>query len=227
MAADSSCHSIFSTTKDHMNLIKYNLQIGVKPMKKYVLTLLVLGIWALQVSAQTIWHIAPGRSSFNFEVKHLLFFKVEGKFKKFEGKVVTQDGDFANASFDGKIQVSSIYTGNQDRDNHLLSEDFFCADKFPEIIFKCKSSVKTGENTYKIIGDLTMRGITKPINLTAKYEGQKKLSNGKTRVDLTFTGSLNRFDYELKWNEIIESGKAIVGKMVEIRLNVVLFKGNE
>ena len=196
-------------------------------MKNAVLTLLVLGIGTLQDSAETIWHIAQGRSSVNFIASHLIFLRVEGRFKKFEGKVVIRDKDFANAKIDVKIQVSSIYTGNRDRDTNLLGEDFFYAKKFPEIIFKGKSLVKTNENTYKIIGELTMRGITRPIILTAKYESQKKLSNGKRRVDLTATGLLNRFDYGLKWNEIMEGGKAVVGKIIEITLNVVLLEGNE
>ncbi|MFQ5447863.1 MAG: YceI family protein, partial [Saprospiraceae bacterium] len=76
-------------------------------------------------------------------------------------------------------------------------------------------------------GDLTMRGVTKPIVLKAKYKSQQKLPNGKTRVDLSVTGSLNRLDYGLKWNEIIESGKAIVGDEVDIKMNIALLKDNE
>lgn len=196
-------------------------------MKKYVLTLLVFGACIIQVYAQTTWHVAPGRSSVHFEIDHLLFFKVEGRFKKFEGTVVTQGEDFATAKIDAKIQANSIYTGNQDRDKDLIGEDFFYTSKFPEILFKSKSSVKTSENTYDFKGDLTMRGVTKPIVLKAKYKSQQKLPNGKTRVDLSVTGSLNRLDYGLKWNEIIESGKAIVGDEVDIKMNIALLKDNE
>ena len=196
-------------------------------MRKCILFLLALVIWIPQASAQTAWQVAPGRSSINFKVKHLVLFHVKGKFRKFEGKVVTPDENFANAHIEATIRVNSIYTGNRDRDRHLLGEDFFCADEFPEIIFKSKSTVKTGENTYKITGDLTIRGITKPIELKAKYGGQKKLSSGQARVDFKATGSLNRFDYGLRWNEVMETGKAVVGKTVEITLKIALLKENE
>jgi len=152
---------------------------------------------------------------------------VEGRFKKFEGTVVTQGEDFATAKIDGKIQANSVYTGNQDRDKDLAGEDFFYTSKFPEILFKSKSSVKTGDNTYDFIGDLTIRGVTKPIVLKAKYKSQQKLSNGMTRVNLFVTGSLNRLEYGLKWNDIIESGKAIVGDEVDIKMNIALLKDNE
>ena len=196
-------------------------------MKKYFLTLIVLSACIFQVSAQTTWHLAPGRSSVHFEIDHLLFFKVEGRFKKFEGTVVTQGEDFATAEIEGKIQANSVYTGNQDRDKDLAGEDFFYTSKFPEILFKSKSVVKTGDNTYDFNGDLSIRGVTKPIVLKAKYKSKEKLSNGKTRVNLSVTGSLNRYDYGLKWNEIIESGKAIVGDEVDIKMNIALLKDNE
>ncbi len=193
-------------------------------MKYLILSLFALGACFFEVSAQTVWRVAPERSSVNFEIDHLLFFKVEGRFKKFEGTVITQGDDFANAKIEGKIQANSVYTGNEDRDKDLLGEDFFYTSKYPEFIFKSKSAEKTGENSYKFTGDLTIRGITKPIVLNATLESKKKLPNGKTRVYLSVTGTLNRLDYGLKWNDIIESGKAIVGDEVTIKMKIALMK---
>jgi polyisoprenoid-binding protein YceI len=196
-------------------------------MRKCILVLLILGIWTLQAPAQTIWQIAPGRSSVKFKIKHLFLFHVEGKFRKFEGKVVTPDEGFANAQIEATIQAKSIYTGIRDRDRDLLGEDFFYVSEFQKILFKSKSTVKTGENNYKIIGDLTIRGITKPIELMAEFIGQKELSSGESRVDFNATGSLNRLDYGLRWNVLMETGKAIVGETVEIMLSIALLKRNE
>ena len=176
-------------------------------------------------SEQTTWRMAPGRSFIKFKVKHLLLLNVEGKFRKFDGKVVTQNRDFSIVQIEGSIPVNSIYTGNQDRDRHLLEEDFFYVDQFPEISFKSKSIHKTDEQTYKIEGDLTIRGITKPIQLEGKYSGMKVISSGKILAEFTAYGSLNRSDYGLRWNTITEAG-ALVGETVEIILNATLIKEN-
>ena len=177
-----------------------------------------------KTSEQTTWRMAPGRSSIEFKVKHLLFLNVEGKFRKFEGKVVTENRDFSIVQIECFIPVNSIYTGNQDRDKHLLEEDFFYLDRFPEISFKSKSILKTGENTYKIEGDLTIRGITIPIQLKGKYGGQKVISSGKTLAEFTAYGSLNRNEFGLTWNTVTEAGGALVGETVEIIINATLIK---
>ena len=192
-------------------------------MRSFLLALLAFVISTFQARAETTWRVAPGRSSINFKVSHFIFFDVEGRFRRFEGKVQTSRGDFADARIEAKIQAGSIYTGNLDRDKDLVGEEFFDASKFPKIAFKSNTVSKApGENTYRINGDLTIKGITKPIVLTAKFEGRKILSDGSTRVDFTANGLLNRFDYGLKWNEFTEAGGAIVGEIVEINLKIAL-----
>lgn len=196
-------------------------------MKILALFYFVLSFWTYQASTETTWKIAPGRSSVKFKVKHLLLFNVEGKFKKFEGKVVTQDKDFTNAQIEAVIESNSIHTGNRDRDKDLQGEHFFYTSEFERITFKSKSIAKIGEDDYKIIGDLTIRDTTKTIELIAEFTGLKELANGKSRADFIATGTLNRLDYGLKWNEFLETGKAIVGETVEIILKIALLKEDE
>lgn len=172
----------------------------------------------------TTWSIAPGPSSIKFKVQHLLLLEVEGRFKRFYGKVITQNQDFSIVRIESHIPVNSIYTGNQDRDGHLQEEDFFFVDQFPEINFKSNSITKTGEQTFKIKGDLTIRGITNPIELVAEFGGQRVIANGATCADFTASGVLNRFDYGLKWNGLSEAGGVLVGENVEIILKIRLVK---
>ncbi len=194
-------------------------------MKRTILILLLWGMCTYPVYAETTWQVAPGRTSIKFKVKHLVFMEVEGKFKKFEGKVVMPNEDLTDATIEGRIQANSVYTGNHDRDDHLRGEDFFNVIQFPEIVFTSQSIVKVShEEIYRMRGNLTILGVTRPIELEAVCSGKKQLSNGKTRMDLTVTGSLNRFDYGFMWNEIMENNKSIVGDTIDITLNLALLK---
>ncbi len=167
---------------------------------------------------------SPGRSSITFKVPHLILFHVERKFKKFDGQVITQQDDFTKSHIEVSIPVNSIYTGNQDRDNNLQGGDFFAAGQFPNILFTSTSIVNIGEQTYTMYGDLTIRGVKKPVSLNVVYYGQKVLSNGKMRMNFTATGTLNRFEYGLQWNEVLESGKSLVGETVGITLKIALIR---
>ena len=189
---------------------------------KHTLTLLILAVWTPLAFGQTTWQVAPGRSTISFKVRHLILFEVEGKFKKFNGTVVTKKDEFSDARIDVTIPVSSIYTGNKDRDNNLQDEDFFYAERYPTIRFTSGACIKTGEDTYRINGKLTIRDVTCPIELTAVFKSRKDISGGRTRVDFTATGSVNRFDYGLRWNELLEVGKPLIGETVEIILKIAL-----
>ena len=195
-------------------------------MKKLILLFIFLVVTAYPAQAETVWQIAPGRSKIQFKVRHLVFLEVEGRFKKFQGQVITPKETFVDSKMEMKINVDSIYTGIDDRDKHLLSADFFNKEEYPEITFTSKSVEKLDgidiKGRYKISGDLTMRGVTKPIVLDAVCDRIKVLPNGKTRIDLKAKGSLNRFDYKLEWNEMVEKSKAIVGENVDIDLKIAL-----
>ena len=174
--------------------------------------------------SQTTWQVASGPSSVNFNVQHLIFSQVEGAFKRYRGHVITKNADFSDALIEVVIPVNSIYTGHRDRDNDLLGEDFFHAAQYPEIRFKSQSFEKTGERTYKIIGALTIRGVTRTIELLARCTAPRSISGGRTRVDFTAHGSINRYDYGLRWNEIVGADNLLMGKTVEITLNIALIK---
>lgn len=174
--------------------------------------------------SQTTWRVAAGPSSVDFKIQHLHFFEVEGSFKKYSGRVVTIHEDFSDALVEAVIPVASVDTGHRDRDNDLMNEDFFYAEHYPEMHFKSQSFEKTGEHTYKIVGELTMRGVTRTIELIARCTDPRIIAGGKTRVDFTANGSINRYDYGMRWNEIVGADQLLLGKTVEITLTIALIK---
>lgn len=186
--------------------------------------LLLLIQFTAPADAQTTWQIAPGPSLITFKIKHLIFLIVEGKFRKFDGTVVTHNEDMTNSDLEVRIQADSIYTGIEDRDRDLSGQNFFDSEKFPEIIFKSQKIEKGNEEgLYRIWGNLTMKGITKPIELIATYQNKRQLPSGKIRMDFVVTATLNRFDYGIDWNDFLDS-KAIVGDQVEIQMKIALLK---
>lgn len=174
--------------------------------------------------AQQKWTIDVSHSNIQFTVSHMVVAEVTGRFTDFTGTVIGSKEDFTDARAEVTIQVSSINTDNIKRDEHLRSSDFFDAAKFPEIKFISKSVAKEKENVYTIAGDLTMKGITKPITLEAVYRGQVKDPWGGTRAGWKARASLDRFDYGLTWNKLIETGGLVVGRTVQMEFNVELVK---
>lgn len=168
----------------------------------------------------TTWQLARGPSAVSFTISHLVFSEVEGRFKKFSGSVELSGDEFEAARIEADIDVASVYTGHQDRDRHLLSDDFFAADAFPRMHFVSHTISRTGTDTFEIVGDLTIRGITHQIVLAAKSMGRQQTTAGG-RLDFEATGSINRNDYELRWNKIWD-GRALLGQEVEISLKVCL-----
>jgi polyisoprenoid-binding protein YceI len=192
-------------------------------MIKLIATLVLSSL--LTVFAQTdIWKFDHAHTQVKFNVTHLVITEVTGYFKSFDGVVKTQGEDFTKAEIDFTIQTKSINTENEKRDNHLRSDDFFNAEKYPEIKFKSKSIKKTGNNKYKMIGDLTIRDVTKEVELDLKQGGIITDGQSKTRTGFQINGIVNRFDYNLKWNALLEAGGAVVGPNVEIVCNVELVK---
>ncbi len=193
-------------------------------MNKIKFFSLIVLFLAISLSAQTKWKFDNSHTQIKFSVTHLLITEVDGLFKNYEGTVETNGDNFENAKINFKIDVSSIDTDNTQRDEHLKSDDFFAADKFSHITFKGKSLKKINDKNYKLVGDLTMRGITKEIELNVRFNGIVTDPWGNTKAGFKITGSLNRFDYGLKWNALIEAGGAVVGEDVELIINVQLSK---
>lgn len=194
-------------------------------MKKHVFLSAVLTVVVMTASAQsTKWAFDLAHSSVRFDVSHMVISEVTGQFKKFDGTVLSDKKDFSDAKIDFSIDVSSINTDNEKRDAHLKSAEFFDAEKYPEITFKGKSLKLVSGNAYKLTGDLTMHGVTKTVTFDMKYGGTVQDPYKNTKAGFKITGTVNRKDFGLVWNMVLESGGLMVGEEVTITCNVELKK---
>jgi polyisoprenoid-binding protein YceI len=196
-------------------------------MKKTTLILSTLILTFISVNAQeTKWGFDKDHSKIQFDVAHMLISEVSGQFQEYEGTVVTSKADFSDAKFDFSITVKSIDTDNEERDMHLRSADFFDVEKYPKITFKSKSMKKVGENQYELIGNLTLHGITKEVILDIKYGGTIKDPYGNVKAGFKITGLINRTDFGLKYNSIMDTGGMMIGEEVTIICKIELIKLN-
>jgi len=192
-------------------------------MKK-VLILFVALLASTPTKAQTIWIIDHSHSQVMFTVSHLVIAEITGSFKKFSGNIKSSEADFTDAQIDFTIDVNSVNTDNEMRDNHLKGDDFFNADKYPKMVFKGKSFKKVSGNKYQLTGELTIRDVTKTITLDVTYAGTVLDPWENTKAGFKIKGTINRFDYNLKWNNLTDAGGAVVGEDVEITVNLELAK---
>jgi polyisoprenoid-binding protein YceI len=187
-------------------------------MKTLLLTITILLGLSFSSFAQLSWDIDKTHSAVKFGVTHLVISTVEGNFKDFTASISTKpDGSLDKIEAD--IKTTSVNTENEQRDNHLKSDDFFSSSKFPDMVFVSKSVKKIGKDNYKVTGDLTIRGVTKSVVLDTKNNGTIKDPWGNTRSGWTASGKINRFDFGLAWNKAIEAGGLVVGKEVTITIN--------
>ncbi|MFY0482941.1 YceI family protein [Flavobacterium sp. PLA-1-15] len=168
----------------------------------------------------TKWSIDPTHSEIGFKVKHMMFTNVSGSFQKFDATIETEDDNFENAKIEFTGDVDSITTGNADRDKHLLSPDFFDAEKHPKLTFSASSFKKLNEEEYELKGDLTLNGVTKPVKLDVEFGGLAKDPWGNLKAGMSITGKINRKDWGLNWNSALEAGGVLVGE--EVKLNIEL-----
>jgi polyisoprenoid-binding protein YceI len=175
---------------------------------------------AITSNAQDKWKIDNSHSSVKFSVSHLVISEVEGSFKSFKGGMTASKPDFTDASISFSVDVASISTDNEKRDGHLKSDDFFNAEKYPVMTFKSGSFTKVKDNKYKLTGLLTIRDVTRTVSWDVTYGGTVKDPWGMTHAGFKATTTINRFDYNLKWNTLTETGSAVVGKDVNITVNV-------
>ena len=171
------------------------------------------------------WKIEPAHSAAEFKVKHMMISNVKGTFTGLDG-VLNQDlSDSASSSVQATIDVSTLSTGDPQRDVHLKSADFFETEKFPTMTFKSTSIRPKGEGEYSVTGDLTLHGVTKPV--TFAVEGPSAPSKdpwGNIRIGLSATTKINRKDFGLAWNAALETGGILVGEDVAITLDVQFIK---
>lgn len=168
------------------------------------------------------WTIDTAHSEIHFKVKHLMINTVTGSFKKFEGTLEGSAEDFSDAKITFAADIASIETGMEARDNHLKSDDFFNAEKYPQLKFASTSFTKTGDDTYTLKGDITIRETTQPIELAVEYGGKQTDFYGNTKAGFEITGKLKRKDFGLNWNGVTEAGGIVVSDEVKLVLNVQL-----
>ncbi|HEY3250738.1 MAG TPA: YceI family protein [Ignavibacteria bacterium] len=164
------------------------------------------------------WKIDPIHSEIKFKVKHLLVSTVTGKFDSFDASIEAPDNAFTDAKISFEADVNSINTGNEMRDGHLKSPDFFDAASHPKMTFVSKSLTKKNENEYELKGNMTIRGTTKEITLNVIYNGTAKGMDGTDVAGFEITGKINRFDYGLHWNALTETGGFAVGSDVKLEI---------
>ena len=188
-------------------------------MKKIIILLFLIGYGIIPLFAQSqVWKIDPVHSSVRFSVKHMLITEVVGQFKEYDATLTTSKADFSDAKLEATIIVQSIDTDNEKRDAHLKSEDFFYSEKYPKISFKSNSVEQIDEKTFRITGDLTIRGITKTVVFETSYGGTITDPYGNSRSGWQASTTVNRFDFGLKWNQVMETGGLLVGE--EIKINI-------
>ena len=171
------------------------------------------------------WALDAAHSELQFKVKHMMISHVTGSFTKFEATVTTEESDFTTAKISFAADVNSINTANEQRDGHLKSPDFFDAANFPKIIFEGTKMEKISDEDYKLHGNLTMHGVTHAVVLNANYGGTSKDPWGMTRCGFSLEGKVNRKDFGLVWNAVLETGGVAVSEEVKIYANVEFVKG--
>lgn len=174
----------------------------------------------MTTATQTLWKIDPTHSEVQFKVKHLVISTVTGSFKSYDGQIEADDEDFENAQATFTADIDSITTNNEDRDNHLKSNDFFNAEEYPQLRFESKNFEKVGEGKYKVTGDMTIRDVTKEVTLNVVHGGTVTDPYGQTKAGFEVTGSINRKEFGLTWSAVTEAGNVVVGDEVKLQLNV-------
>jgi polyisoprenoid-binding protein YceI len=173
---------------------------------------------------KTKWAIDAMHSEVHFKVKHLVISTVTGSFKNFSGNASFDGDNLENGHIEFTLDTNSIDTNQEQRDGHLKSGDFFDVANFPEIKFVSTSFKKIKDDHYKVAGNLTMKGVTKPVEVDAEYGGTAKDGYGNTKMGFEISGTIHRKDFGLSWNAATEAGGVVVGEDVKLIANIQLAK---
>jgi len=173
--------------------------------------------------SQTKWVIDPSHSEIAFKVKHLMITNVKGVFSEFEADITAPGNDFTKATINFRMNPASVNTGDAQRDAHLRSADFFDVENHKQVTFAVTSSKETDdEGNFEMHGDLTIKGISKPVVLNVEFGGVVKDPWGNNKAGFTITGKINRKDWGLNWNAALEAGGVLVGEIVNITCDIEL-----
>ncbi|MBI5672000.1 MAG: polyisoprenoid-binding protein [Nitrospirae bacterium] len=187
----------------------------------------LLGLLPLSAEAETArWAIDPDHSLIEFRVAHMVVSKTSGRFTDYRG-FVEMDADAKTFTMiEATIKAESINTNHEKRDTHLRNVDFLDINQFPTLTYKMKSYQKQGD-TYTVVGDLTLRGITKTVTLNVTFNGVAKDPWGNTRAGFSADGKLNRKDFGMVWNKTLDTGGLVVGDEVQIHLDIECIKAQK
>jgi polyisoprenoid-binding protein YceI len=176
------------------------------------------------MSTSTKWVLDPTHSEIGFKIKHLMITNVSGNFNKFEVKAETNGDDFTNAKVSVDIEVDSINTNNSQRDAHLRNADFFEVEKYPLIRFRSTEVKKLDEETYALTGNLTIKETTKPVKLALEFGGVTKDPYGNYKAGFSISGKINRHDFGVSYNAVLETGGVALGEEIKINGEIQLVK---
>jgi polyisoprenoid-binding protein YceI len=173
---------------------------------------------------KTKWLLDPMHSELQFKIKHLMISNVSGAFKNFSAEVETEDEDFSTAKINLAAQMDSISTNNEQRDAHLRNSDFFEVEKYPELKFKSTKVEEVDNDTFVLHGELTIKEITKAVKLNVEFNGATKDPWGGERAGFVISGKINRTDWGVNFNSVLETGGLMLGEEVKINSEIELVK---
>jgi polyisoprenoid-binding protein YceI len=188
---------------------------------KAMLSFVFISSFYLANAQATKWTVDKGHSNVKFVVTHMSVSEVEGSFKIFDGSVENTKADFSDAVVNFTVDVNSVNTDNERRDGHLKSDEFFNAASFPQMKFVSTSMKPVGDKKYQLSGNLTIRDVTKPVVFEVTYGGSLNTGRG-VKAGFKAKTTINRFDYNLKWDRAVEAGGLVVAKDVDIVVNLEL-----
>jgi len=173
----------------------------------------------METTGTTKWNVDAAHSEVGFKVKHMMISTVKGSFDEFTASIESENEDFQDADFSFTAQVDSINTKNADRDKHLKSEDFFNASEYPEMTFQ--SSSYDGD---KLVGDLTIKDITKEVTFDMDFNGVAEDQYGQTKAGFEISGKINRKDFGLTWDAVTEAGSVVVAETIRMAIDLQFTK---
>lgn len=189
-------------------------------LKQALLSMAFLMIAGVAFGQSTQWNFDKSHSKIQFTATHMKISEVPGQFKEYSGTILTDGEDFTDARIKVNIKASSVDTDNDRRDGHLQGEDFFNTEKYPNIKFVGESMEKVGDQEYKLTGELTIKDVTKTVELDVDHKGMVE-AMGATRAGFKITGSIDRFDYNVDWDKSFGQG-LIVGREIGINVDLEL-----
>jgi polyisoprenoid-binding protein YceI len=188
-------------------------------MRRITVIVLAALVFAYVGVSATTWNVDPVHSTVQFSVSHMTISKVTGKFNDFSGTLNFDGNNLEGGSVEFTVKVASVNTNNENRDGHLKSDDFFNVETYPEITFKSKQVIPGEGNKFQLVGDLTMRDVTKEVTFDCEYNGSIPMKHGR-KAGFSAESTINRHDFNVAFNRALEGGGLVVGNDVKLSLDL-------